>query len=208
MSKILICGRGKSLEKFDHENLTKEYDYVVLINEFNNFVKTDNKFFNFLKNKRIIQFVNIDELGLDKEFIENFNIHSVYSTRLSATISKKWWREPRRAFIPEQYGIKCKHPSDKLEEYMHLVSNSTDVAILFSLLDLNAKLIDIIGVDFYETNYFLKDENPHQDDERTQNLIKEAQKNIMSIFPEVAFSYITYSSFDPQINNCKIINFK
>jgi hypothetical protein len=87
--RVLICGRGGSLDFIDHTLLEQEFEYVILTNEFNSFVKQDNKMSNFLKNKKIIQFLNITESGLDQNFLDNFNIEKIYVTPSEVKIRKK-----------------------------------------------------------------------------------------------------------------------
>ena len=131
IKKVLICGRGESLEFIEHQALQQEYDYVILMNEFNFFSRTDKRIFDFLKKQKIIQFLNVTESGLDSEFISNLNIDSVYVTRLVPNGSRNWWREHRHHRIPESFGLVCNHPSDKLEGYMHITENTVDVVTLF-----------------------------------------------------------------------------
>ena len=215
MSKrILICGRGISLKHIEHESLNQKYDYVILMNEFNEFVKKDEKLYRFLKDKKIIQFLNITEFGLDLDFLSKFDIDKIYVTRLKQNGSSKWWREPRHHRKPEQYGRECNHPSDKLEEYMDITSHTGDIVLLFSILDLEATDVDFIGLDFYESDYHLNSAGPDyvswkqtgRNKEITNN-IKTAQKKIISIFKDVNFNYITNSTFNPELKNCKVINF-
>ena len=72
----------------------------------------------------------------------------------------------------------------------------------FSLLSLDAKNIDIIGVDFYEAEYFLGHSEPDIQDEDDTKRIMGAHKKIVSLFPETNFRYYTRSSFDAEKENC------
>ena len=213
--KILVCGRGSSLESIDDPILKESFDYVILVNEFNSFCRLDPKMSNFLSDKKIIQFVNITESGLDEEFVKNFDVDSVYITRLrSRGQMTPWWREPRRCRRPEGFGYSCRHPSDKLEEYMPIVENSTDIVLLFSILDLEATDLYVIGVDFYESGYHLDhSEADYLEWDETEknsviNRIQGSHKIFISKFPDVKFTYITKSSFDPQMENCKVLRIK
>ena len=181
------------------------------MNEFNRFTKDCKKVGNYLKDKRIIQFVNITESGLDFQFLNSYNIESIYVTRLVPDGSSSWWRQHRRARQPEVYGRNCCHPSDKLEEYMHIVENTVDVTSLFTILDLGATDITFIGVDFYEKGYYLDHSEPDYlewdkvEHQKVIDKIMSSQAKIASLFPDVKFTYITQSSFDPKLKNCNII---
>ena len=202
MSNVLVCGRGESLNTIGE--LKGDYDCVILLNEFNRFSRESPQIAEFLQGKKIIQFLNITEGGLDQEFINYFNIRDVYVTRLGPDGKDfaSWWRQPRHHRVPESFGIQCRYQPPELEPYMHIVENSSDVALLFSLLSLNAKNIDIIGVDFYEAEYFLGHSEPDIQDEDDTKRIMGAHKKIVSLFPETNFRYYTRSSFDAEKENC------
>ena len=161
--KILVCGRGISLSFIDNPILQQDYDYIILMNEFNLFTKQCKKVSNFLKNKPIIQFVNITELGLDKEFLSNYDIQKIYVTSL------------------------------------------------YAILDLQADDITFIGVEFYENGYYLDHSEPdylewdQEEQQKVINRIKGSQSKIVSLFPNIKFTYITNSTFDPKLENCNII---
>tara|TARA_R110002153_G_scaffold40235_7_gene115214 strand:+ start:488 stop:1138 length:651 start_codon:yes stop_codon:yes gene_type:complete len=209
--KILVCGRGISLSFIDNPILQQDYDYIILMNEFNLFTKQCKKVSNFLKNKPIIQFVNITELGLDKEFLSNYDIQKIYVTRLVPNGASSWWRESRKARGAERHGRVCYHPSDRLEDYMHIVENTVDVTSLYAILDLQADDITFIGVEFYENGYYLDHSEPdylewdQEEQQKVINRIKGSQSKIVSLFPNIKFTYITNSTFDPKLENCNII---
>ena len=208
MSKILICGRGSSLEYVNHDVLKKEFDYVILMNEFNSFTKQDKVIHDFLKNKKIIQFINVTESGLDNQFLNDFNIEHIYVTRLAPDGSKSWWREHRHHRNPELFGRVCNHPSDRLEPYMHITKNTADVVLLFSILDINATDICFVGLDFYEDQYYLghnEHDYSHNHGAKIVNAIKASQAKIASLFPNINFTYVTKSTFDPKLKNCNIV---
>jgi len=206
--KILICGRGNSLERIDHSNLDIDFDHVILINEFNLFVKENQKIHNFLKNKKIIQQVNICESGLDHDFVNNFNVQEVYIARLRPDGNTNWWRTGYKGRNFESlYKIPYNYHSDSLEKYMNIVENSSDMALLHAALELKADEIYVIGIDFYETEYFLGHNEADPQDEIVSNKIKNSHKTITSLFPEILFHYFTYSSFDPGLKNLKVCRF-
>lgn len=213
-NRVLICGRGKSLKEINNSFFEKEFDYVVLLNEFNDFVKQDEKMHEFLKDKRIIQFLNISESGIDQQFLNNYNVDKIYITRLKPNGSGTWWRQHRGRRVPESFGRECLYPSEKLEPYMKGVKNTADVAMLFSLLDLDSKELCFVGMDFYEVGYHLNHDSPPYLREKKKHEevhckeIKNSHKEIMSLFPETNFYYLTYSTFNPELNNCTILKYK
>ena len=201
MSSVLVCGRGESLNSI--KQLDGEYDRIILINEFNRFVRESEDLAQFLEGKNITQFLNITESGLDKEFVEKYNINDVYITRMRPNGDySNWWRGLRNHYGPEEFGLECKYQPEVLEPYMHIVENSSDIALLFSVLTLDAKNIDIIGVDFYEADYYLGHAEPDVQNEDDTRRIMGAHKKIVSLFPNTNFKYYTKSSFDGEKENC------
>tara|TARA_R110002020_G_scaffold37239_1_gene112464 strand:+ start:51173 stop:51790 length:618 start_codon:yes stop_codon:yes gene_type:complete len=202
MSKVLVCGRGESLNAINE--LPEDYDCVILINEFNRFSKENDDMNAFLKDKSIIQLLNITEAGLDQEFINEFDITKVFVTRLAPNRSTDWWREPRHHRRPESFGLECNYQPEELEPYMHIVENSSDIALLYSLLTIGAKEIDVIGLDFYEAGYFLDHSEPDVQSEDDTKRIMNSHERIISLFPNTTFRYYTKSSFEPQKENCMV----
>ena len=208
--RVLICGRGRSLEYIEHLELENDFDFIILVNNFNTFVKENNSIRNFLKNKKIIQQVNICEEGLDREFIKEFDIRKVCIARLAPNGDSSWWRSGRTSRTIESFGYECHWQSDKLEPYMHVVENSSDIAILHAILELEATDVSVIGIDFYEAEYFLgHNESDYLtwDEKETnsvRNRIKGSHEKIVSLFPNVSFYYFTKSTFNPSLKNINI----
>ena len=202
MSNVLVCGRGGSLTAIGE--LREDYDCVILINEFNRFSRESAEMKTFLKGKNITQFLNITEAGLDQEFIDEFEITKIFVTRLTPNGETSWWREPRHHRRPEAFGLVCNYQPEELEPYMPIVENSSDIALLYSLLALDAKEIDVIGLDFYEAEYYLDHSEPDVQNEDDTKRIKGAHERIISLFPNTTFRYYTKSSFEPQKENCTI----
>lgn len=197
---ILVCGRGRSLEKVK-DLIHNKYDYVILVNEFNEFVRQDENLKLFLSDKKIIQFVNIEEAGVDNHLLENFDIYKIYTTRLVPNGDSKWWRQVIPNTLQKKFNVNINHPSEKLEPYMIDVENSSDVAILFSILDLNADVVDVVGVDFYETDYHLDAPKLEYIDHITREKIKTSHKKIINKFPNCFFNYYTKSNFSTDLKN-------
>ena len=212
MSRILICGRGESLINYK-KLIDRKFDYVYLINAFNKFIIDDPDLCLFLQKKvqegaEIIQIVNIELPGLDKNLIETLKIKEVQCTRLKATKEKVWWREYFDSNrFKKSLGIKIECQPECLEPYMGMLENSIGVPILNSILEKNAKKITIIGSDFYEADYFLSYKSADWaicSLKTTQDRLKAGMNRLIEAFPHIAFEIITHSTYSNNFKNCKI----
>lgn len=206
--RVLVCGRGSSLEHIENINLKKEFDYVFLVNEFNTFVRENEKLANFLKNKTLIQQVNICQTGVDEYLLENFNVEKVYISRLEPNGSHEWWRQGRISAAIKSHNVESGYQSDELEPYMNIVENSSDIAILNAIINYGATEVYTIGIDFYESQYFLGMNEYDFDEcstETVKNKIKSSHTKIISEFQNVNFTYLTAANFTPPYPNFKLV---
>ena len=214
--KALVCGRGESLVAYkDYEKVKLEYIYLV--NAFNKFIFQDPELRYFLNAKskegtKIIQIINIEMSGLDKNFIDNVKLDEVFCTRMKYTNESHWWRDyfNQDRFV-SSLGIKVKPQPECLEPYMNIVGNSLPVAILNAILDKECNEVDVIGSDFYESFYYLdgKDEWSSslwtdENTKKTQERLKRQFNQIVECFQKVSFTIKTQSTFSTQHQNCKV----
>lgn len=214
--KALVCGRGESLSAYK-DYKTVKLDYIYLVNEFNKFVFQDYDLKDFLNAKskqgtKIIQIVNIEMAGLDKNFVDNIKIDEVFCTRMNYTNESHWWRDyfNQDRFI-NSLGIKVKPQPECLEPYMNKVGNSLPVAILNAVLDKKCNEVDIIGSDFYESFYYLDNKDEwsssqwsNENTKKTQERLKRQFNDVINCFQNVNFAIKTQSTFISQHQNCKV----
>jgi len=215
--KALICGRGKSLQYYKNL-LDKDFDYIYLINEFNGFIREDKNLLAFLKNaskkSKIIQQVNIEVYGVDKFLVDNLSIDECHIARLSY---KPNYRSPWRPyvdtkkFIKQGIDLEVLPQPDEIEPYldMDIVKGSLFVAMLNAAISKKCNNITIIGLDFYEKDYFLSHKGPDWhlvSVEKVQNTLKKSLTDICNLFPDIRYDIHTYSSYQNELGNCFINN--
>jgi hypothetical protein len=207
----LICGRGRSLTRF--ANLfDQEYDFVCLINEFNQFIREDKLLLNFLREKSeksfLTQQVNIEFGGVDSFLLESLDVKEITMARLAYNGSDSKWRPLINTGVFDHFGMTLTMQPDSLEPYMHHVKNSLGIAILNMIIDKKCTKIDIIGSDFYEADYFLSHRGPDWDavsQKDVQDRLKKGIDKLVEIFPDVIFNIYTCSSYENSSDNCYII---
>lgn len=214
--KALVCGRGESLSSYkDYEKV--KLDYIYLVNEFNKFVFQDSDLRYFLNTKskegtKIIQIINIEMAGLDKNFVDNVKLDEVFCTRMSYTNESHWWRDyfNQDRFV-KSLGIKVKPQPECLEPYMNNVGNSLPVAILNAILDKKCDEVDVVGSDFYESFYYLDDKDEwsssqwsDENTKKVQERLKRQFNKVIECFQKVNFIIKTQSTFSSQYKNCKV----
>ena len=97
---------------------------------------------------------------------------------------------------------------DELEPHMEIVKNSSDIAILNAVVNYGATEVYTIGIDFYESQYFLgmNESDFHAcSSEPVKNKIKNSHTKIISKFPDVSFTYITTANFNPELPNFELV---
>jgi hypothetical protein len=214
IKKGLICGRGRSLARFanlfDHQ-----YDFVCLINEFNQFIKEDKLLRRFLIEKSeagyLTQQVNIECGGVDAYLLESLDVKEITMARLAYNGSDSKWRPRINTNVFDRFGMTLTMQPDSLEPYMHHIKNSLGIAILNMIVDKKCTSIDIIGSDFYEADYFLSHRGPDWDavsQKDVQDRLKKGIDKLIEIFPEVIFNIYTCSSYENDSDNCYIIKVK
>tara|TARA_R110000824_G_scaffold144777_3_gene312837 strand:- start:445 stop:1098 length:654 start_codon:yes stop_codon:yes gene_type:complete len=214
IKKGLICGRGRSLGRypnlFDHK-----YEFVCLINEFNQFIREDSLLLRFLKEKSengfLTQQVNIEGGGVDSFLLESLDVKEITMARLAYNGSDSKWRPLINTGIFDRFGMTLTMQPDSLEPYMHHIKNSLGIAILNMIVDKKCSKIDIIGSDFYEADYFLSHRGPDWaavSQKNVQDRLKKGIDKLIEIFPDVVFNIYTCSSYENNSDNCYVIKIK
>ena len=79
------------------------------------------------------------------------------------------------------------------------------ISIVYSTIVLEKKDIHVAGMDFYEKEYFNKTPaNEHQ--KKKGKLMKSFIEDFIDKHKEVRYTFYTHSSFNPALENVKIIN--
>ena len=213
-TKALLCGRGRSLKYY--KNLKKEnFDFVCLINEFNQFIREDKQLLNFLsnlsKNASLTQQINISTSGVDDFLLENLNVEEITCTRLHPTGESFWWREYVNTSVLSRFNRELTLQPECIAKYMHGVENSLGVAVLNLILEKGCTEIDVIGSDFYEDDYYLSHKEYDWEEtsrKETQDRLKQGFDFLVREFNNVKFNIYTCSSYKNSSLNCKVVKVK
>jgi len=213
----LICGRGKSLEYY-REMKDHKFDYVYLINEFNQFIRDDPDLLTFLKNlskeSKIIQQVNIEVYGVDKFLVDNLRIDECHVARLSYKPNyRSPWRDyvDTKKFIRQGINLDVMPQPDIIEPYldMDIVKGSLFVAMINAVVSKKCSHVTIVGLDFYEKDYFLSHKGADWhlvSVKKVQDTLKKSITDICKVFPGVKFNLHTFSSYKSECENCFVNN--
>ncbi len=212
MSSSLICGRGNSLKYY--ENLLNEkFDFIYLVNAFDKFIIANPELNNFFQKKikegsKIIQLVNIEMTGINREIIKSLKIKEFQTTRLKYTNENVWWRDKIDTLrFKKSLDIVIDYQPEIIEPYMHLIENSLGVAILNAILVKKVDNIKIIGCDFYESDYYLSHRSldwASCSTKQTQDRLKKGIDKLVKLFHNINFKIITFSSYENKLSNCKV----
>ena len=206
--KIAILGRGESLKRLPE--LKETIDTIILVNSFWDTPQVDIAYYkdplihNFLKDKKIILVLttccNISKINT---FINKYNVINIYKTNFSryARISKS---DNILKIMPESVLLKyIEFDKLKIKKQGAPIPGSLSVAILLATEELKVKNIHIFGQDFYEKDYYLKNNHDYKN-ESTQkeiSLFKKDMTNFLSYLTDVSFYIYTLSNYKPNEKN-------
>ena len=207
-SCAVIC-RGKSSSRVGE--LDKNYDVCLLVNEWTSELKNFKEISNFIKNqKNVVHVINRDgrSLLLKEQYEEYAITHCLLNVR-----------EPEYNQSPLKYHLDgLGIPTNFLSEDMVPISKtgaggfpSTGVlAVAHAAQVVSADTVHVIGLDFFEDNYFSHHSHSQkpeaQDYQKKKGLVmKEFMSELLSKFHDTEFVFFTNSSFDPNLNNVKIV---
>ena len=230
---IIIC-RGKSIENVI--NLQNEdFDFCAIVNDFKKEIKND-WLFNFIKNqKRVIHYICREPFAiLNKNQYNDLNIEYVQTNKLEEEInvSPGTCNNVRNMGLnvkPLNKNIKQYSWNEDLwynqgilkidgtlcmkKGYPRVAAPTMGVLTTVDVVaNLGYKDITILGIDFYEAEYLTvcsstqTKEAPKKSGIDRTPLMKGYITEIIKKFSNTNFTFYTYSTFNPNLNNCTIIN--
>jgi len=204
---IAVLGRGRSLERAGHLSFLNDFVVVNFQNE--EFLKEPVK--SLLKNKNIIQVMNIHERIQSTEIQKKYNIKYIFS-RFKEDGSKDELRKPRTSFNPEKLGLEVGYFPDILEPHLKRLPNTGIASIIYVVVALKKKHIYIAGIDFYDSDYFnydVEEKYPGFWKRQRERKYNEEMKYVLNDFmkknPKTEFHIITDSSYKSDLPNVEVI---
>tara|TARA_R100001082_G_C4341566_1_gene150377 strand:+ start:199 stop:846 length:648 start_codon:yes stop_codon:yes gene_type:complete len=213
-TKALLCGRGRSLKYY--KNFAKQdFDFVCLINEFNQFIREDHDLLDFLsdlsKKSSLTQQINISTSGVDDFLLENLDVKEITCTRLRPTGESFWWREHVNTGVLSRFNRELVLQPECVAKYMQGVENSLGVAVLNLILEKGCTEVHVIGSDFYEDDYYLSHKEYDWEEtsrKETQDRLKRGFDFLVKEFKNVEFNIYTCSSYQNSSSNCRVVKVK
>ena len=204
----IIC-RGKSSARL--KELRALYDVCLLVNEWQSELDKFDLISNFISSQpRVIHVLNRDGRSLlRKEQYEKYDIH-----HCQLNVRQPEYLQSPLYHVLDTYGIKTKYLSETLVPISKTGAGgfpSTGVlTIAHAAKVIKADIIDVIGLDFFEDDYFSHHSHSMkpavQDYQKKKGLVmKVYTADLLAKFPDVTFTFFTNSSFDPKLKNVKIV---
>ena len=208
MNKIVILGRGESLKRLPE--LKEDINTVILVNEFWDSPAVDVAYYkdplihNFIKDKKIILMmtpcVNAKKIG---KFLSKYNVINIYVTTFSTPLmhnNKVIRKCVSVSGIPDVKPL----PDELRTSYIEIVENfpnigSTSLAFFYSKHILKCTDIYIFGVDFYERDYYLKNNYSYEAEKNKSNTIKKDWLNFFNRHSDINLHLYTLADFELNI---------
>jgi len=202
MTKITILGRGMSLNDIEKIDI---HDKVILVNSFTQELQKP-EIFNKVSEKDLTHFIN---RGAESILPINWYAQLPFN-RCQLNIFKPEYdsgvNSVRR--VLDHHGI-ASHPLPEIMEDFCEEGNPGGwpttgmIAVTYSSVVLKADIVDIAGVDFYESDYLVKPANDHQ--RAKGKRMKVYLEKFISSRPSTHFRIATRSSFSPDLDNLEIL---
>lgn len=207
MSSILILCRGNSLSRINE--ITQEFDLYGIVNEWNSQLKEE-KFIDLLFNKKIIHYINrdISTSILDKSYYNAFNIEYCQTN-----VMNNEYQGSEAKVKLDNMGVKSKPLCDGVIQHSidgegGFPSNGM-TALVHSVVCLGCEDVTVIGMDFFQDNYYT-----HHSSMGGKNVRDYQVKKNKIMIPfltdfikknnNVNFNFYTNSDFNPKLKNVKI----
>ena len=205
---VVIC-RGQSSSRI--EELESNYDTCLLVNEWTSELDRFDFISKFIENQNnVIHVINRDGRSLlRKEQYEKYAI-----THCQLNVREPEYNQSSLKQHLDNHGIKSVFLSEEMVPISKTGAGgfpSTGIlAVAHAAQVVKSKTIHVIGLDFFEADYFSHHSHSMkpaaQDYQKKKGLVmKEYAKELLSKFPNTRFVFFTNSSFDPNLSNVKII---
>lgn len=216
MNKIVVLCRGSSLSKIKILN-PKEFDKVCIVNNFDSEVKDKNIEYFLSSSNNIQQYISRDRQSImNKDTYKKFNIRSVKLNILEREYYGYYpfKQQSGNKFLLDKINIKSNCLDNNTLNFSLDKDNKKNLrqpsypttgvlCLVDQILNYNAKEVTVIGMDFYETDYYCKHNitnaqktNNHQRSKgpRMKNFIKNFYENYCKEH-NVKINFVTNSSF-------------
>lgn len=204
--KIVILGRGESLKRLIE--LKEEIDTVILVNCFWDADQVpiayykDELIHNFLKTKKLILIMNPSvETSKLNVFRSKYNVINAYTNVFSSNLvnngkvlrntNKKKGTEPIPDILrPEWINMKINYSN----------IGSLGGAFLYAKYYLKCTDVYIFGVDFYERDYYLKNNHNYENEKSKSEHIKKLWLDFLSKHnDDINIHFYTFADFELKV---------
>jgi len=193
--KICVLGRGSSLSLMNLFSMNS-YDEVFINNNFNNELNNE-EIFNFVKDKKIKHFVNREVISiLDTKWYKELDIECVVNIPMAETNSSVVYsrivKRIKTHFLRYQM---IAASIDKKGGY----PTTGILSVIYAVEMLKATEVSIIGIDFYEANYYdnnagrMANSSVNEHQVKKGLVMKSFLRSYIEKHPEVQFEIVTKS---------------
>lgn len=207
-NSVVILGRGMSLKRI--KEINNNIDTVILANCFWDSPQIDVSYYkdpiihNFIKDKKIYLVVTTcNNFRYINTFLKKYNVKKIYKTNFSRynRISKQ---DSICSLMPESVLLKyIEFGNLKIKTKGDAIPGTLSYAILLATEELKYNNIYIFGQDFYEKDYYLKNNHNYENESSQKEIIqfKKDITNFLSNLYNINFYIYTLADYKPNKKN-------
>tara|TARA_A100001515_G_scaffold65090_1_gene51573 strand:+ start:2916 stop:3575 length:660 start_codon:yes stop_codon:yes gene_type:complete len=211
--KALVLCRGNSLSRI-REIKDDNFDLVCLVNEWGRQVFMQKEFKEILQGKKAVHYLNREPrlswfMGLEnivsvEKYILNVLEGEFKNSTIPGMISKVKKDAKVVPLSENMYDHGLKIRPDRAS-----FPSTGVLALVDSVVNQKATDVTVIGLDFFEDSYFSENsftqkKEPGENQKKKGSKMKSFVSEFLSNNPEVNFTFITNSSFDPKLNHVSV----
>ena len=205
-SDIYLLGRGMSLNKISSEILQEKDKDIIFINNFEKIFNVNPFMIDFFKNNNVYHIVSRDAglSNLTKKRYEELNIKKIILNIFQSETSTSNMLNLINSFkLKNTEMLFLDNILKSYEKPGGGFPTTGLLGLIYSIVMLNKKNINIYGIDFYESDYYFNEKSKQNSIKKGASM-KSYMYNTVEKFSNVNFNLNTYGNITKEFKNLNV----